>query len=67
MTSHDQRQIIYRQRDELLSDDDIAVTITAIRGVVNDLVDGFIPHECRGAMDVPAGEAARGRIRPALP
>ena len=42
--ANDQRQIIYRQRDELLSDDDIAETITAIReDVVNDLVDGFIP------------------------
>ncbi len=42
--ANDQRQIIYRQRDELLSDDDIAETITAIReDVVNDLIDGFIP------------------------
>jgi preprotein translocase subunit SecA len=42
--ANDQRQIIYRQRDELLSDDDIAETITAIReDVVNDAIDGFIP------------------------
>ncbi|MEL0163227.1 MAG: hypothetical protein VW842_10140, partial [Halieaceae bacterium] len=42
--ANDQRQIIYRQRDELLSDDSIGDTITAIRAdVVNDAVDGFIP------------------------
>ena len=42
--ANDQRQIIYRQRDELLSDDEIGETITAIReDVVNDVVDGFIP------------------------
>ena len=42
--ANDQRQIIYRQRDELLSDDEIGETITAIReDVVNDAVDGFIP------------------------
>ena len=42
--ANDQRQIIYRQRDELLSDDEISETITAIReDVVNDAVDSFIP------------------------
>ena len=42
--ANDQRQIIYRQRDELLSDDSIGETITAIRAdVVNDAIDGFIP------------------------
>ena len=42
--ANDQRQIIYRQRDELLSDDEIGETITAIReDVVNDAVDSFIP------------------------
>jgi len=42
--ANDQRQIIYRQRDELLSDDGIGETITAIRvDVVNDAIDGFIP------------------------
>jgi len=42
--ANDQRQIIYRQRDELLSDDEIEETITAIRqDVVNDVIDGFIP------------------------
>ena len=42
--ANDQRQIIYRQRDELLSEDSIGETITTIRAdVVNDAVDGFIP------------------------
>ena len=42
--ANDQRQIIYRQRDELLSDEEISDTITAIReDVVNDAIDGFIP------------------------
>ncbi len=41
--ANDQRQIIYRQRDELLSDDEIGETITAIReDVVNAAIDGFI-------------------------
>ena len=41
--ANDQRQIIYRQRDELLSDDEIGETITAIReDVVNNAIDGFI-------------------------
>ena len=41
--ANDQRQIIYRQRDELLSDEEIGETITAIReDVVNDAIDGFI-------------------------
>jgi preprotein translocase subunit SecA len=42
--ANDQRQIIYRQRDELLSDEEIEETITTIRqDVVNDAIDGFIP------------------------
>ena len=41
--ANDQRQIVYRQRDELLSDDEIGETITAIReDVVNDAIDGFV-------------------------
>ena len=42
--ANDQRQIIYRQRDELLSDDEIGETITAIRrDVLNDAIDLYIP------------------------
>jgi preprotein translocase subunit SecA len=42
--SNDQRQIIYQQRNDLLSDLDLGDTITAIReDVVADAVNGFIP------------------------
>jgi len=42
--ANDQRQIIYQQRDELLTEADISETITAIRGdVVNDAIDSYIP------------------------
>ena len=53
-----QRQIIYRQRDELLSDDEIGETITAIReDVVNDAIDGFIaPMSVEEQWDVPGLE-----------
>ena len=56
--ANDQRQIIYRQRDELLSDDDIAETITAIReDVVNDAIDGFIaPMSVEEQWDIPGLE-----------
>ena len=56
--ANDQRQIIYRQRDELLSDDEIGETITAIReDVVNDAIDGFIaPMSVEEQWDVPGLE-----------
>ena len=56
--ANDQRQIIYRQRDELLSDEDIAETITAIReDVVNDAVDSFIaPMSVEEQWDIPGLE-----------
>src|SRR6056300_431525 len=42
--ANDQRQIIYQQRNDLLLEDDISETVTAIRAdVVNDAIDGFIP------------------------
>ncbi len=42
--ANDQRQIVYQQRSDLLTEDDIAETITAIRAdVVNEAIDGFIP------------------------
>jgi len=56
--ANDQRQIIYRQRDELLSDDEIGETITAIReDVVNDAIDGFIaPMSVEEQWDIPGLE-----------
>jgi preprotein translocase subunit SecA len=42
--SNDQRQIIYQQRDDLLTEADISETITAIRlDVVADAVETYIP------------------------
>lgn len=42
--ANDQRQIIYQQRNDLLLEDDISETVTAIRAdVINDAIDGFIP------------------------
>ena len=42
--ANDQRRIIYRQRDELLGEEDVAETITQIRAdVVNEAIDSFIP------------------------
>jgi preprotein translocase subunit SecA len=42
--ANDQRQIIYQQRNELLTEADISETITAIRkDVVNEAIDSFIP------------------------
>lgn len=56
--ANDQRQIIYRQRDELLSDEDIGETITAIRSdVVNEAIDGFIsPMSVEEQWDIPGLE-----------
>ncbi|MBN7795386.1 preprotein translocase subunit SecA [Parahaliea mediterranea] len=42
--ANDQRQIIYQQRNDLLGEDDIADTITAIReDVVNEAINSYIP------------------------
>ena len=42
--ANDQRQIIYKQRDQLLGDSDVSETITQIRrDVVNDAIDNFVP------------------------
>ena len=42
--ANDQRQIIYQQRNDLLGEQDVSETITAIRrDVVNDAIDVFIP------------------------
>ena len=42
--ANDQRQIIYQQRNDLLSEADIAETVTAIRAdVVGEVIDAYIP------------------------
>ncbi|MDT8397184.1 MAG: preprotein translocase subunit SecA [Pseudomonadales bacterium] len=44
--ANDQRQIIYRQRNELMETDDISETITSMREeVVNNFISGFIPPQ----------------------
>ncbi|MDP5070875.1 MAG: SEC-C metal-binding domain-containing protein [Congregibacter sp.] len=42
--ANDQRQIIYQQRNDLLTEDDISETISAIRkDVVSQVIDSYIP------------------------
>jgi len=44
--ANDQRQVIYQQRNDLLSDDDITDVITNVRDdVVNQTISAFIPPE----------------------
>ncbi|MAC34446.1 MAG: preprotein translocase subunit SecA [Haliea sp.] len=44
--ANDQRQIIYKQRNELLNEGDISPMITAIReDVVNDAISSYIPPQ----------------------
>lgn len=44
--ANDQRQIIYQQRDELLTVDDISDTITVIRDdVVNEVISDYVPPQ----------------------
>ncbi len=44
--ANDQRQVIYQQRNDLMEEDDISETITAMRDeVMSDLVDQYIPPQ----------------------
>ena len=44
--ANDQRKVIYEQRDELMSSDDISEFVSGIREeVVNNLIDQFIPPQ----------------------
>ncbi|HEY6130520.1 MAG TPA: preprotein translocase subunit SecA, partial [Halioglobus sp.] len=56
--ANDQRQIIYQQRDDLLSESDISETITAIRrDVVSNVIDNYIiPLSIEEQWDVPGLE-----------
>jgi preprotein translocase subunit SecA len=56
--SNDQRQIIYQQRDDLLTEADISETVTAIRAdVVADAIDNYIPPQSvEEQWDVPGLE-----------
>lgn len=56
--ANDQRSVIYDQRNELMSSDDISETIDAIREeVVNDTISTFIPPESLSEQwDIPGLE-----------
>ena len=44
--ANDQRQMIYRQRNDLMESDDISETINALwEDVTNQLIDGYVPHQ----------------------
>ncbi|HAB45479.1 MAG TPA: preprotein translocase subunit SecA [Gammaproteobacteria bacterium] len=45
--ANDQRQMIYRQRNELMETSDVSETISALwEDVLNDTVSGYIPPQC---------------------
>ena len=54
--ANDQRKVIYEQRNELMSQSEIAEVIEAVRiDVVNELIDGYIPPQSlEEQWDVPA-------------
>lgn len=58
--ANDQRQMVYRQRNELIESESIAEIIEALWGdVVNDVIDGFIPPQSlEEQWDVPGLEQA---------
>jgi len=44
--ANDQRQMIYRQRNELMETDDVSETVNALwQDVINEVIDGFIPPQ----------------------
>ncbi|MDX5364266.1 MAG: preprotein translocase subunit SecA [Pseudazoarcus pumilus] len=58
--ANDQRKVIYEQRNELLANDDISETITAMRhGVMADTLRIYVPQDSvEEQWDIPALEAA---------
>src|SRR5690606_17432472 len=56
--ANEQRKVIYRQRDELLTAESVAETITDIsRRVIDQLVSAFIPpHSMEEEWDIPGLE-----------
>ena len=58
--ANDQRKVIYQQRNELLSADDISDTVKAIReDIVNSVIDTFIPPQSlEEQWDIPGLEKA---------
>ena len=43
--ANDQRQMIYRQRNELMESDDVSETINVWEDVVNQVIDNFVPPQ----------------------
>jgi len=58
--ANDQRQVVYQQRNDLLSDDDISDVITNVRDdVINDTISAFIPPQSlEEQWDIPGLEKA---------
>ncbi len=58
--ANDQRQVIYTQRNELLTEEDISETITVIRSdVVNEAINNYIPPmSVEEQWDIPGLEKA---------
>ncbi len=61
--ANDQRRVIYRQRQELMADDDLSETVEVMRrDVVNRIIDEYIPPgSIDDQWDVPGLEAALQR------
>ena len=58
--ANDQRQVVYQQRNDLLSDDDISDVITNVRDdVINNTISAFIPPQSlEEQWDIPGLEKA---------
>ena len=58
--ANDQRQLIYRQRNELMEVDDISATVEALwDDVVNEVISGFVPPQSlEEQWDIPGLEQA---------
>ncbi|MGD8558829.1 MAG: preprotein translocase subunit SecA [Gammaproteobacteria bacterium] len=58
--ANDQRKVVYQQRSELMSTDDVSETVNAIRhDVVNEVIDAYIPpNSMEEQWDIPALEKA---------
>ena len=61
--ANDQRRVIYRQRQELMADDDLSETVEVMRrDVINRVIDEYIPPgSIDDQWDVPGLEAALQR------
>ena len=67
--ANDQRKVIYEQRNEIMSSDDVSETIQAIRAdVVNGLIDTYVPPQSlEDQWDIPGLEEALEQFGLQLP